>query len=289
MAQEEAKVGTFAEFTSDVLPRIAQLGYNAVQLMAIQEHPYYGSFGYHVSSFFAVSSRFGTPEELKELIDTAHGLGLRVLLDMVHSHAVKNTQRRARLVRRHRPPIFPRRPARAARRLGFAAVRLRQVRSAALPAQQRPLLAGRIPLRRLPLRRRHQHALSRSWPGQSLQQLRRLLRRQHRRRRRRLSARWPTSSPTTSSPDAITIAEDVSGMVGMARPVAEGGLGFRLSPGDGRARLLDQDPQGKDATRSGTSASCFTRCSTAATAKSTSATPRATTRRWSATRRSPSG
>ncbi len=91
MAQEEPKVGTFAEFTRDVLPRAAKLGYNAVQLMAIQEHPYYGSFGYHVSSFFGVSSRFGTPDELKELIDTAHGLGLRVLLDLVHSHAVKNT------------------------------------------------------------------------------------------------------------------------------------------------------------------------------------------------------
>lgn len=92
MAQEEPKVGTFPEFTRNVLPRIADLGYNAVQLMAIQEHPYYGSFGYHVSSFFGVSSRFGTPDELKELIDTAHGLGLRVLLDVVHSHAVKNTR-----------------------------------------------------------------------------------------------------------------------------------------------------------------------------------------------------
>ena len=91
MAREEAKVGTFAEFTQDVIPRVADLGYNAVQLMAIQEHPYYGSFGYHVSSLFGVSSRFGTPEELKALIDAAHGRGLRVLLDLVHSHAVKNT------------------------------------------------------------------------------------------------------------------------------------------------------------------------------------------------------
>ncbi len=91
MATEEHKVGTYAEFTKYVLPRIATLDYNAVQLMAIQEHPYYGSFGYHVSNFFAPSSRFGTPEELKELIDTAHSFGLRVLLDVVHSHSVKNT------------------------------------------------------------------------------------------------------------------------------------------------------------------------------------------------------
>lgn len=90
MAQEEGKVGTFAEFAQNVLPRIADLGYNTVQLMAIMEHPYYASFGYHVSNFYAVSSRFGTPEELKELIDTAHGLGLLVIMDLVHSHAVKN-------------------------------------------------------------------------------------------------------------------------------------------------------------------------------------------------------
>jgi 1,4-alpha-glucan branching enzyme len=58
--------------------------------MALQEHPYYGSFGYHVSSFFAASSRFGTPEELKELIDEAHKNGIAVIMDMVQSHAVKN-------------------------------------------------------------------------------------------------------------------------------------------------------------------------------------------------------
>lgn len=90
MAQEDARVGTYTEFAEHILPRIANAGYNAVQLMAVQEHPYYGSFGYHVSSFFAPSSRFGTPEELKLLIDTAHGLGLLVIMDIVHSHAVKN-------------------------------------------------------------------------------------------------------------------------------------------------------------------------------------------------------
>lgn len=92
MATEESKVGTYDEFRTNILPRIASHGYNAIQLMAIQEHPYYGSFGYHVSSFFAVSSRCGTPEDLKLLIDDAHGLGLQVFLDIVHSHSVKNTQ-----------------------------------------------------------------------------------------------------------------------------------------------------------------------------------------------------
>ncbi|MBR2619201.1 MAG: 1,4-alpha-glucan-branching enzyme, partial [Paludibacteraceae bacterium] len=90
MATNQEKVGTYAEFTRDVLPRIQKAGYNCIQIMAIQEHPYYGSFGYHVSSFFAASSRFGTPEELKELIDTAHGMGMAVIMDIVHSHAVKN-------------------------------------------------------------------------------------------------------------------------------------------------------------------------------------------------------
>ncbi len=90
MASEEEKVASYEEFRLNVLPRIKEDGYNCIQIMAIQEHPYYGSFGYHVSSFFAASSRFGTPEELKHLIDDAHGLGITVIMDLVHSHAVKN-------------------------------------------------------------------------------------------------------------------------------------------------------------------------------------------------------
>ncbi len=90
MATEEYKVGTYLEFRDKVLPHIKKAGYNTVQLMAIQEHPYYGSFGYHVSSIFAPSSRFGTPDELRDLIDEAHGMGLRVIMDLVHSHAVRN-------------------------------------------------------------------------------------------------------------------------------------------------------------------------------------------------------
>ena len=91
MATEEYRVGTYREFADNVLPRVKDLGYNTVQLMAIMEHPYYGSFGYQVSNFFAASSRFGYPEELKYLVDKAHSMGIAVLLDVVHSHAVKNT------------------------------------------------------------------------------------------------------------------------------------------------------------------------------------------------------
>ena len=90
MAQDAERVGTYREFQDNILPRIIADGYNCIQIMAVAEHPYYGSFGYHVSNFFAPSSRFGTPEELKELIDTAHQNGIAVIMDIVHSHAVKN-------------------------------------------------------------------------------------------------------------------------------------------------------------------------------------------------------
>ena len=90
MAQDAEKVGTYNEFRENILPRVIADGYNCIQIMAIQEHPYYGSFGYHVSSFFAASSRCGTPEELKQLIDEAHQHGIAVIMDLVHSHAVKN-------------------------------------------------------------------------------------------------------------------------------------------------------------------------------------------------------
>ncbi|MEN8116954.1 MAG: alpha amylase C-terminal domain-containing protein [Bacteroidota bacterium] len=90
MAGEEERVHTYNEFREIMLPRIKENGYNTIQLMAIPEHPYYGSFGYHVSSFFAPSSRFGTPCELKQLIDEAHDMGISIIMDLVHSHAVKN-------------------------------------------------------------------------------------------------------------------------------------------------------------------------------------------------------
>ena len=91
MALEKEGVGTWKEFVLQVLPRIKKQGYNVIQMMAVQEHPYYGSFGYHVSNFFAPSSRFGTPEDLKYLVNEAHNLGIAVIMDIVHSHSVKNT------------------------------------------------------------------------------------------------------------------------------------------------------------------------------------------------------
>ncbi len=90
MSSEQEKVASFEDFRRDVLPRVAKLGYNVLQIMALQEHPYYGSFGYQVSNFFALSSRFGTPEEFKALVDDAHRRGIAVIMDIVHSHAVSN-------------------------------------------------------------------------------------------------------------------------------------------------------------------------------------------------------
>ena len=92
MSSEKPEVSSYIAFKDNVLPRIHKLGYNTIQLMAIQEHPYYGSFGYQVANYFAPSFRFGTPEELKALIDEAHRLDIAVILDIVHSHTVSNAK-----------------------------------------------------------------------------------------------------------------------------------------------------------------------------------------------------
>lgn len=90
MSGEKEGIATYRQFADEIIPRIKKAGYNAIQLMALQEHPYYGSFGYHVSNFFAISSRFGTPDDLKYLVDKAHKNGIAIIMDIVHSHAVKN-------------------------------------------------------------------------------------------------------------------------------------------------------------------------------------------------------
>lgn len=112
MSTAEGKVGSYNEFRENILPRVKENGYNAIQIMAIQEHPYYGSFGYHVSSFFAPSSRNGTPDELRELIDAAHGMGIAVIMDIVHSHAVKNETEGIARIDGSYDLYFPRDPAR---------------------------------------------------------------------------------------------------------------------------------------------------------------------------------
>lgn len=248
MAQEAGKVGTFAEFTANILPRIANLHYNAIQLMAIQEHPYYGSFGYHVSNFFASSSRFGTPEELKELIDTAHGLGLQVIMDLVHSHAVKNMNEGLNRFDGTDHQYFhagPRGDHIAWDSLCFDYSKYEV---------QRFLLSNI----RYWLEEFHfdgfrfdgvtsmlylDHGLGKTFSGyddyftlntdgDALAYL-----------------QLANDVAHTVKPGAITIAEDMSGMVGTARPVAEGGLGFdyRLAMGipDYWIKLLKEQPDEK--------------------------------------------
>lgn len=92
IATQNCEVGNYKNFAENILPRVVKLGYNAIQVMAIMEHAYYASFGYQVTSFYAASSRYGTPDDLKRMVDEAHRLGLYVLLDVVHSHASKNVQ-----------------------------------------------------------------------------------------------------------------------------------------------------------------------------------------------------
>jgi 1,4-alpha-glucan branching enzyme len=232
MASEIGRVGTFKEFTENILPRIAGLHYNAIQLMAIQEHPYYGSFGYHVSNFFAPSSRFGTPDELKALIDTAHSLGLQVIMDLVHSHAVKNINEGLNNFDGTDHQYF------------HAGARGQHVAWDSLCFDYSKYEVQRFLLSnvRYWLEEFHfdgfrfdgvtsmlylDHGLGKSFgsyddyfslntDGDALAYL-----------------QLANVVAHTVKPSAVTIAEDVSGMVGLARPVAEGGLGFdyRLAMG----------------------------------------------------------
>ncbi len=232
MATEQEKVGSYSEFTASVLPRIARLGYNAIQLMAIMEHPYYGSFGYHVSNFFAASSRFGTPEELKHLIDTAHGLGIVVLLDVVHSHAVKNTQEGLNLFDGTDYQYFHAGPR------GLHAAWDSMLFDYSKFEVQRLLLSNlRYWLEEFKFDGFRfdgvtsmlyvDHGLGKGFSsyddyfGENID------------RDAVVYLQLANELVHELKPDAITVAEDVSGMVGLARAVDEGGLGFdyRLAMG----------------------------------------------------------
>jgi 1,4-alpha-glucan branching enzyme len=214
MAQEEGRIGTYREFTECILPRIVRSGYNVLQLMGIQEHPYYASFGYHVSSFFAASSRFGTPEELKELIDAAHGARLFVIMDLIHSHAVGNDVEG--LSRFDGTPICISTPAAAAfMRPGDRGASTTAKRGFAVSAVELPLLAFRIPFdgfasTALP------PCFTATTAGQNLYVLDDYF------NPNVDETRWFTwRSPTRHSnvrPRAVTLAEDVSGMPALALP-----------------------------------------------------------------------
>jgi 1,4-alpha-glucan branching enzyme len=243
MAQEEGRVGTFTEFRTNVLPRIADLGYNAVQLMAVQEHPYYGSFGYHVSNFYAVSSRFGTPDDLKALIDTAHGLGLRVIMDLVHSHAVKNVDEGLNRFDGTDYQYFhagPRgeHPAWDSLLFDYSKYEVQRFLLSNVRFWLEEYRFDGFRFDGVTSMIYLDHGLGRAFTSYDDY----------------FGANVDEDAVTylmlandllhTLRPDALSIAEDVSGMVGMARPTAEGGLGFdyRLSMGipDFWIRLLTE-------------------------------------------------
>ncbi len=232
MSSEQEKVSSFGEFTQTILPRIAALGYNAVQLMAVMEHPYYGSFGYHVSNFFAVSSRFGTPEELKALIDHAHGLGVAVLLDVVHSHSVKNTHEGLNLFDGTDYQYF------------HAGPRGQHVAWDSLLFDYGKYEVQRFLLSNLRFWLEDFHFDGFRFDGvTSMMYLDHGLGKPFTNYDDYFSANIDRDAVVylqlandlahRLNPRAITIAEDVSGMVGLARPVAEGGMGFdyRLAMG----------------------------------------------------------
>ncbi|HEY0008007.1 MAG TPA: alpha amylase C-terminal domain-containing protein [Tepidisphaeraceae bacterium] len=232
MAQEEGRVGTYDEFTDNILPRIIKGGYNAIQLMAVQEHPYYGSFGYHVSNFFAPSSRFGTPEQLKRLIDTAHASGVIVLLDLVHSHAVKNTNEGLNLFDGTEYQYFhagPRGFHRAWDSMCFDYSKYEVLRF--LLSNCRYWIEefkfdgfrfdGVTSMLYLDHGMGHGFSSYDDYFGGNIDN------------DAVTYLQLANELIHTIKSDAITIAEDVSGMAGMARPVAEGGVGFdyRLAMG----------------------------------------------------------
>jgi 1,4-alpha-glucan branching enzyme len=227
MGAEEERVGTFAEFTASVLPRIAHLGYNAVQLMAIQEHPYYGSFGYHVSSLFAVSSRFGTPEDLKALIDAAHGFGLRVFLDLVHSHAVKNLNEGLSLYDGEEAYFRGEHPTWDSMLFDYGRGEVRSFLLSNVRFWLEEIGFDGLRLDGVTSMLYHDHGLSRTFgsfddyfgPGVNEDAL--------------IYLQLANDLAHELRPHATTIAEEVSGMPGTARPTAEGGLGFdyRLAMG----------------------------------------------------------
>ena len=144
MSSIEPKINSYVEFADEVIPASRSWATTPFQLMAVQEHAYYASFGYHVTNFFAVSSRCGTPDELKYLIDTAHSYGLTVLMDIVHSHASSNCHRRHQHVRRHQRAVLPRRPPGVSLDVGLPLLQLRQLGGAPLPPLQPSLLDGGV-------------------------------------------------------------------------------------------------------------------------------------------------
>ena len=226
MAQAESRVGTYGEFTENILPKVQNLGYTAIQLMGILEHPYYASFGYQVSNFFAPSSRFGTPDELRKLIDTAHKMGIAVLLDMVHSHACPNTREGlAGFDGYFHPGVHP---AWGTRLFDYGKPQVLHFLLSNLKYYLEEFHFDGFRFDGVTSMLYHHHGLGVDFthPGQYFSE------NTHWEAVNYL--RFATELTRQVKPKAILIAEDMSAMPGLCRPVAEGGLGFdyRLAMGE---------------------------------------------------------
>jgi len=232
MAQEEGRVGTYSEFTKNILPRIKKLGYNTIQIMAIMEHPYYGSFGYQVSNFFAVSSRCGHGSELKELINTAHEMGIAVLLDVVHSHAVKNTNEGLNefdgtVYQFFHGGVRGDHSAWGTKLFNYSKNEVLHFLLSNLKYWMEEFHFDGFRFDGVTSMLYHDHGLGSAFTDYSMY----------------FSTNTDTDAVTylqlanelihEINPDAITIAEDMSGMPGMCIPISDGGIGFdyRLSMG----------------------------------------------------------
>ena len=163
MAQEREGIGTFVEFADYLIPYIKNAGYNTIQLMAVAEHPYYGSFGYHVSNFFAVSSRFGTPDDLQYLIKKAHEQGIAVIMDIVHSHTVKNTLEGLNLFDGSDDQYFHPGERGNHPHWGSKMLQLRKEGGSAVPPVEHQILDEGVPFRRVQVRRGNLDDVFRPW------------------------------------------------------------------------------------------------------------------------------
>ncbi len=82
----EETYNTYAQIEEKLVPYVKEMGFTHVELMPVMEHPFDGSWGYQGAGYFAPSSRFGTPDEFKQLVDAFHREGIGVILDWVPSH-----------------------------------------------------------------------------------------------------------------------------------------------------------------------------------------------------------
>ena len=245
MAQEEGKVSSYREFADYILPRIHKAGYNTVQLMAIMEHPYYGSFGYQVSNFFAASSWFGRPEELKYLVNKAHAMGIRVLLDVVHSHAVKNTAEGINMFDGTTWQFFhdgPKgdHPAWGTKCFDYGKTGVIHFLLSNLKFWMTEYHFDGFRFDGVTSMLYHDHALGTDFTSDG----------------KYFSYNTDTDAVTylqlanelirQVNPKAITIAEDMSGMPGMCLPIADGGIGFDYRLGMGLPDMWIKAVKGKD-------------------------------------------